>query len=82
MADTRVIQMQALGSACEALRLADVADSLAVLSVQTQQDLPSLLALLCPALCRALFPRSVVPCASSQANRLAKSMVQKAGICH
>ncbi len=49
--------MQALRSACEKLRLIHVSDGLAALSAHAQQDLPSLLAMLCPPLCAAFFPR-------------------------
>ena len=54
------IWLQALRHACEKLRLDHAADGLAALSAHAQQDLPSLLALLCPPLCAAFFPRS--PC--------------------
>ena len=50
--------MQALRSACIKVRLVAVADGLAALSVHAQQELPSLLAMLCPPLCAAFFPRS------------------------
>ena len=52
-----LLRVQAHRSACEKLRLVHVADGLAALSAHAQQDLPSLLAMLCPALCAAFFPR-------------------------
>lgn len=50
-------QVQALRLACERLKLPEVADGLAALNAQAQQDVQSLLALLCPPLCTAFFPR-------------------------
>ncbi|KAL3146697.1 hypothetical protein ABBQ32_000921 [Trebouxia sp. C0010 RCD-2024] len=47
----------ALQLACERLRLTQVANGLAALNQHTQQDLQSLLGLLCPPLCTAFFPR-------------------------
>ncbi|DBA89055.1 TPA: hypothetical protein ACH3X2_000264 [Trebouxia sp. C0005] len=49
--------IKALRLACEKVRLVHVADGLAALSAHAQQDLPSLLAMLCPPLCAAFFPR-------------------------
>ncbi|KAL0053523.1 hypothetical protein WJX82_006983 [Trebouxia sp. C0006] len=49
--------IKALRSACDKLRLVHVADGLAALSSHAQQDLASLLAMLCPPLCAAFFPR-------------------------
>ncbi len=57
MQSHHLFRVQALRLACEKLRLVHVADGLAALSAHAQQDLPSLLAMLCPPLCAAFFPR-------------------------
>lgn len=49
--------IKALRMACQRLRLVHVADGLAALSPHAQQDLSTLLAVLCPPLCEAFFPR-------------------------
>lgn len=49
--------VQALRLACERLRLTEVAEGLAALNAHAQQDLHSLLGMLCPPLCTAFFPR-------------------------
>ena len=50
-------EVQALQLACARLRLTEVAGGLAALHEHAQQDLQSLLGLLCPSLCTAFFPR-------------------------